>query len=411
MAVKKIRQAVILAGGKGTRLMPLTKNTPKPMVIVNNKPFLEYLIELLKGNGIEEIVLLLGYLPDKVKNYFGDGSKLGVKIRYSIGEVSTNTGKRIKDASKLLDGTFMLMYCDNYWPISIKKMLESYNSGNKKYMMTVYSNPFSITRNNVLCNDDLAVKYDRERKDKGLNGVDIGFFVLNKGILKLMPGSNFSFEETIIPKLIKKSELAAYVTNVRYYSISTIEKLRLTEKFLEPKKIVFLDRDGVINKKPLKADYVKKWSEFEFLPDAIGCLKLLKENGFKTILVTNQPGIARGFMKGKDLAEIHKNMQKALKKYKAGFDAVYFCPHGWNDGCLCRKPKPGMLLKAANDLTFDLTKSFFIGDDERDAEAGIRAGCKTILITANYKNTKILPDFTCSSLSDAVKLLLKAKFD
>jgi len=94
----EIKQAVILAGGLGTRLRPLTDNLPKPMVLLNNKPFLEYLIDLLKENGIEEVVLLLGYLPEKIKKYFGDGSKFRVKIKYSIGDISFETGKRIKDA-------------------------------------------------------------------------------------------------------------------------------------------------------------------------------------------------------------------------------------------------------------------------------------------------------------------------
>ena len=229
--MKTINQAVILAGGLGTRLRPLTYDLPKPMVSVNGNPFLEYLIDLLKDNGIKEIVLLIGYLGEKIKDHFGDGSDFGVSIKYSQRDSETETGKRIKEAAEMLDDTFLLMYSDNYWSLDIKKMMEFYVSKNKKYMMTVYSNFLNITKNNVFFNkDNLIVKYDRERKDKELNGVDIGFFILNKDIVDLMPDSNFSFEREIIPKMIE-NDLSAFVTDIRYYSITTIKKLKSIEKF------------------------------------------------------------------------------------------------------------------------------------------------------------------------------------
>ena len=105
-----IKQAVILAGGKGERLKPLTDTLPKPMVPVNGRPFLEYLVELLKNNGIEEIVMLLGYRPEKITEHFGDGTKFGVNIKYSIGAVEDETGTRIKNAKGLLKDKFLLMY-------------------------------------------------------------------------------------------------------------------------------------------------------------------------------------------------------------------------------------------------------------------------------------------------------------
>ena len=116
-----VKQAVKLAGGRGTRLKTLTDNLPKPMISINKRPFLEYLIDLLKENGIEEVVLLLGYLPKKIMEYFGNGSTFGIKIKYSIGDISFETGKRIKNVEELLDNNFLLMYCDNYWPLNLKE--------------------------------------------------------------------------------------------------------------------------------------------------------------------------------------------------------------------------------------------------------------------------------------------------
>lgn len=145
-------------------------------------------------------------------------------------------------------------------------------------------------------------------------------------------------------------------------------------------KVVFLDRDGVINKKMPENDYVKNWDEFEFLPRAIEALKLLQSRGYKIFIITNQRGVARGFMSEADLKNIHKKMLSELQKNKVAINGIYYCPHDTGDNCECRKPKPGLLLTAARDHHIDLTKAVFIGDDAKDAEAGGAAGCKTILV-------------------------------
>jgi D-glycero-D-manno-heptose 1,7-bisphosphate phosphatase len=386
-----IKQAVILAGGLGTRLRPLTYKIPKPMVPVNNRPFLEYLIEMLRENGISEVVFLLGYLPEKIVEYFGDGSEFGVNIKYSIGDVSFETEKRIKNAEYLLDGFFLLMYCDNYWPLNLKKMMEFYNKNKTLVTMVIYTNKDNITRNNVYVDENGWIrKYDKTREDKNLNGVDIGFFIVNKKVLNLMSNHNFSFQDEILPKLIEKRQIRGYLTDHRYYSISTHERLILTENFLKPKKVIFLDRDGVINKKPPKADYVKKWAEFEFLPGAIEAIKLLTQNDYDIYVITNQPGIARGLMSKKDLENIHENLKKKIEKYGGKITGIYSCTHGWNEECECRKPKPGMLFQASKDHSLDLTKIIFIGDDECDFQAGDAAGCKTILVTPENNLLKIV---------------------
>jgi len=389
--VDNINQAVILAGGIGARLRPLTYEVPKPMVLVNNRPFLEYLIDMLRENGISEVVLLLGYLAEKVTQHFGDGSRFGVNIKYSIGKVSDKTGTRIRNAKFLLNDFFLLMYCDNYWPLNLKRLFESYTKQQILALATVYTNKDAITRNNILVGGDGKVmKYDKTREDNNLNGVEIGFFIMNKKILEIMPNRNFSFEEETLPQLITGNQLHGYQTDHRYYSISTPERLELMEKFLQPKKVIFLDRDGVINKNPPKADYVKTWEEFEFLEGAIQALKLLNQNGYDIYIVTNQAGIARGVMREQDLINIHENLRKEVEKHNARITAIYYCPHGWDDGCECRKPNPGMLFRAAREHHLDLTKSIFIGDDERDLEAGNAVGCKTFIITPGENLLKIV---------------------
>jgi len=147
------------------------------------------------------------------------------------------------------------------------------------------------------------------------------------------------------------------------------------------RKAVFLDRDGVINKKPPEHDYIKSWDEFEFIPGIENLIKIFNEKGDLVIVFTNQAGVARKLMTEEALNEINRKMTEELKKKGAIIDAVYSCIHGYTDNCECRKPKPGLLLMAAKDLNIDLKKSLAIGDSEVDIIAGKMAGCKTLLYT------------------------------
>jgi D-glycero-D-manno-heptose 1,7-bisphosphate phosphatase len=196
-----------------------------------------------------------------------------------------------------------------------------------------------------------------------------------------MPDHNFSFEEETLPLMVGKRQLSGYQTEHRYYYISTMESLKQTEKFLEPQRVIFLDRDGVINRKPADKDYVKNWSEFHFLNGAIEALGLLTKSGYDIYVITNQRGVARGLMHEHDLKAIHGKLEEELEKHGAKLKQIYYCPHGRDDGCDCRKPKPGMLFRAASEHNINLTKAIFIGDNESDLQAGHSASCTTVLVT------------------------------
>jgi len=379
--IKKPEQAVILAGGMGTRLRPLTNTRPKPMIEFNNKPFLQYLIELLREQGFARILLLLGYLPEVIIDYFEDGKAFGIDIDYSVTEVSNETGRRLKLASEKIDDYFFLMYCDNYWPMDFDRMWMHFVKQRVIAQTTVYRNSDNYTKSNVQFDNSKVVCYDKSRRGVGLNGVDIGYCIFKKEVIDLIPDENINFEGAVYPLLTQRNQLAAYVTDHRYYSVGSHERLGITEAFLKDKKAIILDRDGVINRKPAKADYVKTWDEFEWLEGSREAIRLLKESGYQVIVITNQAGIARGIMSEDDLEDIHAKMNTDLLRYNAQIDRFYYCPHGWDDGCDCRKPKPGMLYKAQQDYNLNLTKTVFIGDDYRDKEAGDAAGCRTILVS------------------------------
>ena len=379
-----IKQAVILAGGKGTRLAPFTETNPKPMYPINGRPFLEYLVEMLQTNGIKEIVMLLGYLPEKITGHFDDGAKFGVSIKYSITPVEYETGARLKQAMALLDEHFLMMNCDSYLPLNLPKFLAFHNQAEALVSVAVYNNKDGFSRSNMLVGeDDFVKKYDRTRKTPGLNGVELGQWLVNKKALTYLPKHNAAFAEEVQPLLISLKQVRAYRTDHPYYSADRPERIPATEKFLRPKKVIFLDRDGTINKSrgvPGNPDYVKNPTEFEFLPGAITAIQQLAASGYQIYVISNQPGIARGLMTETDLTAIHSKMQDGLKAVGVDLAGIYYCPHGWQDGCDCRKPKPGMFIRAAREHYIDLTKAVMIGDNERDVQASEAAGCRMLLL-------------------------------
>lgn len=148
-------------------------------------------------------------------------------------------------------------------------------------------------------------------------------------------------------------------------------------------KAIFLDRDGVINKKPAEHDYVKNWNEFIWLPKAKEAIKLVNKAGWLVIVVSNQRGVARGLMSKEDVDKINQKMLKDLANDGAKIDGVYWCGHDYSDNCDCRKPNPGLILQAAKDFNIDLLNSWVVGDSNDDIAAGKAAGCKTFKIKSN----------------------------
>jgi D-glycero-D-manno-heptose 1,7-bisphosphate phosphatase len=185
----------------------------------------------------------------------------------------------------------------------------------------------------------------------------------------------------LYPRLAEQRQLLAYVSDHRYYSIGSVARLPLTETFLNRRPAVLLDRDGVLNRKPPRAQYVRSWSEFAWLPGATEALRLLKEAGYRVIVISNQAGVARGAMREEDVVDIHQRLQAEAVAHGGRIDAIYYCAHDWDAGCECRKPRPGMLLQAQRDFSLDLSRTPFIGDDERDAEAAEAAGCPPLLVS------------------------------
>ncbi|MGD9022899.1 MAG: D-glycero-beta-D-manno-heptose 1,7-bisphosphate 7-phosphatase [Deltaproteobacteria bacterium] len=178
-------------------------------------------------------------------------------------------------------------------------------------------------------------------------------------------------------------------------------------------KIVFVDRDGVINRD--RPDYVKTWSEFEFLPGSLDALRLLTHDGYLIIVVTNQSAINRGMVAEAAVQEIHTKMMAAVDEFGGTIEAVYYCPHIPDDRCNCRKPEAGLIYRAQADLGLNLSKACMIGDSLRDIQCARRAGCGRVILVRTGHGTQAealcrdddsRPDHVADDLMAAVKWLL-----
>jgi len=228
-------QAVILAGGLGTRLGAITQHVPKPMVPVAGKPYLEHQIVLLRRQGIADLVLLTGYLGGQIGNYFGDGSPWGVSIRYSQEATPIGTGGALRDARELLAPQFLLIYGDSYLPLNYANVLRRLAAAEVCGVMVVYDNSLGDTsvRNNVAVGGSLVSRYDKTSDDAELRYVEAGVLAFERSLVERIPARGVvSLEQDIFPVLIAEKQMAAYITTQRFYDIGTPARLRAIEAYL-----------------------------------------------------------------------------------------------------------------------------------------------------------------------------------
>jgi NDP-sugar pyrophosphorylase family protein len=221
-------QAVILAGGLGTRLLPLTEVIPKPMVQVGGVPYLQHQLKLLADQDIRDVVLLTGYLGEQVENHFGDGARMSLRISYSRELSPLGTGGALRQARKLLQDSFLLIYGDSYLPIRYADAMERLDSSGAEGLVVVYDNRLADTsvKNNIELDDGGYVsRYEKDSPDQ-LSFVEAGVLALRRSVMDWMPEEPVvSLEKEIFPKLIAAKKLAALVTAERFYDIGTPDRL------------------------------------------------------------------------------------------------------------------------------------------------------------------------------------------
>ena len=405
--VKKINQAVILCGGLGKRLRPITSVIPKPMVKIDEeKPFLLFLLNQLSNQGIKKFLLLTGYKYEIIQKFFKSGDNWGWKIEYSNGPTSWDTGRRVWEARYLLNKNFLLLYSDNYAQISIEQMIKRHNKSNTAITLLLAKK----NTGNVKLRDDLTIQYNLKR-NKDFNHVELGYMIVNKEKvlrkfqdIKNFPNFNLSY---LLKYLSDINEVSAEVLKTNYYSISDKKRLLTMKKFLSYKQIILLDRDGTINEKPEKGTYVTKISEVKFIKNNLTGLKILSKMGFSFVVITNQAGVARKSLSIKKVEQINSYISKYLKNFGINILKFYVCPHHWNMNCFCRKPNPGMFYSFSDEFVVNLSNVLYIGDDIRDCLAAENAGSECIYLgnVKHLKNSKYEHYEEFSDITKTIKLL------
>ena len=430
-------KTVIMAGGRGTRISERFPDIPKPLIPVCGKPVLEWEIESLRDQGFRDIILTVSHMHEKIRAYFGDGSRLGVRIDYYVEE------KPLGNAGALfkldLREDFLLLNADSVFDIDFRRFTEAHRASGA--LATIFTHPNSHPYDSALVEADergFATRWlakEDPRPADCRNRTNAGLHVLSPEALRrsgVDPDAvgteaggktvKADLDRQVLRPLCGTGTLYCYDSPEYVRDMGTPERydavcrdfaggLVQARNLKNRQKAIFLDRDGTINR---YVGFVRKPDELELLPGAAEAIRRINASGYLCIVVTNQPVIARGEVTPEGLEAIHRRLETLLGREGAYLDALYYCPHHPHAGypgevpelkidCGCRKPKPGMLLRAAEEYHIDLSASWMAGDGERDVGAGLAAGCHTALIGSGgfgqEKTYDSLSAFTADLLS------------
>lgn len=425
-------KAVILAGGKGTRLGNLTREIPKPLLPLLGKPLLEYHVELLRDYGITEIWILVNYLKDSIMQHFGNGAAWNVFIQYYEETEPLGTTGGIKAIESHLTEDFLVLYGDVLINMDLHRLIQFHQSQKADATLVLHPNDHPYDSDLVELNQQKRITAFHPKphpEDEYFrNLVNAGLYVLSPKILNALPsGIARDFGRDIFPSIVSSHYLAGYNTTEYLKDMGTPMRLKKVEADLlngrvERKsykywqKAIFLDRDGVLND---DTEFIHRAEDLILYPDVPEAVRKINQSDYTSIVVTNQSVVARNLCSEEYLRVIHNKMETDLGKAGAWLDDIYYCPHHPDKGypdenpeykieCDCRKPKPGMLIQAAADYHIDLSKSWMIGDNERDIEAGHVAGCKIVGVATGkgLKATQLIPDYFFFSLKEAVDFIV-----
>ena len=402
-----------MAGGKGSRIASIAPGTPKPMMPLKGKPILQYQLECLAKNKLTDIIITVGYLGHVIKDFCGDGKKFGCSVSYYEETEPLGSGGALLKIIDKLDNDFILINGDIIFDIDFSRIIDFHRQSGAWATLSVHPN--SHPHDSALLFTDSehrVIKWlnKEEPREYYKNQVNAGIHILSKHLLDSVEhlSGKIDIDREILKPLIPTGKIFAYPTPEyikdmgtpeRYAQVSAdIETGILQRKNLAIKqKAIFLDRDGTIN---VFNGLIKKPEDFELIAGAAAAIKKINDCGFLAIVITNQPVIARGEVDFETLEMIHMKMETALGKHGAYIDDLFYCPHHPDKGfagerpeykidCECRKPKPGMILAAAKKYNIDLSCSYMVGDDIRDAKAGIAAGCIPVLLKEGANKTAI----------------------
>lgn len=452
-------QSIILAGGMGTRLRARLGDLPKPMIPFAGRPLLEYHIELCRKHGFTDILIFSCYRADIIEAHFGDGSKFGVRIRHVVEREPLGTAGAVLDGFDLLADQFAVLYGDTMLNLDLTRLRKAHEQANAAASLVLHPNDHPLDSDLVEVDAaDRVTAFHNRPHPAGVwrqNLVNAGLYILEKSALAPFrdwrsggdsraatadqaaarldpPPKLLDFGKDLFPAMLRNgARLLGYNTPEFIKDIGTPERYdkiagQLASGVIARSSLdvqqpaVFLDRDGTLVKE-VSRDGLRTAEELELLSGAADAVHALNLAGYRTILVTNQPVVAKGFTSDAELRCTHNKLETLLGMEHAFLDRIYFCPHHPEKGfpgerpelkiaCDCRKPKTGMVEQAVRDLNIDLKRSWFIGDTTTDIQTAKNAGIRSILVGTGYgggdQRHAVSPDHVAPDVKAAVELLL-----
>ena len=433
-------KAVIQAGGKGTRISEITGDViPKPMLEISGYPILYHQMMNLKKNGITDITVIIGHLGNVIKDYFGDGKQFGLNISY----VEEDPQKPLGTAGSLyflkdkLKENFVFLLADVFIDIDFEKMEQYHIANNADVTLLTHPNGHPFDSDLVVEEGGVVKAFDYKSNDRTTynykNLVNAGVMIFSPSVFKYLTElRKYNYEKDIIVPLINDGKVVSYKSSEYAKDMGTPERYRRVQEdynsgicdaknLANKQNAIFLDRDGTINE---YVGFLRKEEDFRLIPGVSEAIKKINNSGYLAIVVTNQPVIARGEVTEEELEEIHKKMETLLGLDGAYIDDIYYCPHHPDKGfegeipelkieCDCRKPKTGMLEKAAREHNIDLSSSIMIGDSTLDIKMAENAGMQSILLKTGQKGEDgkydVSPTLIAEDLNDAINKIICKK--
>ncbi len=435
-----IRSAVLIAGGQGTRIRSISGDRiPKALVPVAGKPIVFWQMENLARYGVERIAVMAGHLAEHLMDKLPDRAEaLGIELEFFVEEFPLGTAGNLPSAREFLGGDpFFVVYADVVFDLDFERLanFHIYNRADATIVCHPNDHPHESDLLRVDSSWQVLEILPRKNRPKGWyrNLVPSAIYVLSDTVFEhIEPNTKQDFIKDVFPKMISGTcRVMAYNTPEYLRDMGTPERYASADEHIRSGRVaamnfsrrraaIFFDRDGVLNVEP-KGNGVISVEQLELLPGAAKAVRRVNESGRLAIVATNQPQIAKGFITFEDLEQIHAKLETLLGFEGAWLDRIYFCPHHPERGfegeveelkidCECRKPKPGLLLEAAQYLPIDMSKSAMIGDSWRDAGAARAAGVRFYGVRTGFGCEgcvgEYLPDMVFDSVYDAIDFLL-----
>ena len=362
------KDLVILCGGKGLRLKSLTKKFPKPLLKINNIPFLDYLINFYQKYNFKKIYLLAGYKGNQIKKLYDKKNFNFIDIEVIIEKNEMGTGGSLLQLKKKINNDFILINGDSF----VDYNFENFNKIKKNFLGKILMS----SKNNYKENKKLiGLKINNKDQiyfSKNSNFFNAGVYYFKKEIFKYIKKKS-SLENDILPVLINSKKICGLTTEGYFIDIGLPKNLKLAKKNLisqVERPSVFFDRDGVLNH---DYGYVNKYSEFKWKKNVLKALEYLNSKNYYIFIITNQAGIGRGYYNEDQFKKLHKKIKEDLSKKKIYFDDVVYCPHhpteaigAYKKKCQCRKPNNLLIKNIYKKWPILKAKSLMIGDKDSD---------------------------------------------